>query len=87
MNLSQIIEFITKDEDVLFNGCFSERIVRADLSTRREKRNKYIEYYNKFIDDHRTLSNTLQNIDASLAVKSKQCQKEASRLLDIVYSY
>ena len=89
MDLSQIRELVAKDEDMLFNGCFNESTVRSDLSMRREKRNAYIEYFNKFIDDHRTISNSMevQSQDSALAEKSKKCQKEASRLLDIVYEY
>ena len=87
MDLTQIRELVAKDEEILFYGCFKESTVRADLSTRREKRNAYIEYFNKFIDDHRTISNAVQTQDAALAEKSKKCQNEASRLLDIVYEY
>ena len=87
MNLEEIRKIVENDESLLFNGCFNESTVRFDLSTRREKRNAYIEYYNKFIDDHRAISNALQTLDAALAEKSKKCQKEASRLLDIVYEY
>jgi len=87
MDLSKIRDIIAQDEEVLFNGCFNERTVRADLSIRREKRSKYIEYFNKFIDEHRDISNAVQTQNAALAEKSKRCQKEASRLLDIVYSY
>ena len=87
MDLDQIREFVAKDEEMLFSGCFNESTVRADLSTRREKRSAYIEYFNKFIDDHRTISNSTQIQDEALKERSRKCQKEASRLLDIVYSY
>jgi len=87
MDLTKIRNLVAKDEEMLFSGCFNETTVRADLSTRREKRSKYIEYYNKFIDDHRTILNVVQTLDTALAEKSRRCQKEASRLLDIVYEY
>ena len=87
MDINQIRELVEKDEEMLFSGCFNENIVRFDMSTRREKRNTYIVYFNRFIDDHRTISNAVRTQDAELAEKSKKCQKEASRLLDIVYSY
>ena len=89
MDLAGIREIVTNDESMLFSGCFNEAIVRFDLSTRREKRDYYIEVFNKFIDDLRTISSSMevQSRDASLAEKSKKCQKEASRLLDIVYEY
>ena len=97
MNFAKIRELIEKDEEVLFHGCFNERTVRADLSTRREKRDTYIEYFNKFIDGHRSMFNAVQSQDSALekkikkcqklAKKIKKCQKEASRLLDIVYDY
>jgi len=87
MDLIKIRELIENDEEVLFHGCFNERTVRADLSTRREKRDTYIEYFNKFIDSHRSMINAVQAQDAALVEKIKKCQKEASRLLDIVYDY
>ena len=87
MDIGKVRDLVAKDEEMLFNGCFNEKVVRADLSTRREKRNAYIKYFNKFVEDHRTISNAVQSQDATLAEKSKKCQKEASRLLDIVYSY
>ena len=87
MDLAKVQELITYDESLLFNGCFNESTIRADLSTRREKRDFYIESFNKFIDSHRTISNAVQTQDVALAEKSKKCQNEASRLLDIVYDY
>ena len=89
MDLSRIRELVTNDESMLFNGCFNESTVRFDLSTRREKRNFYIEAFNRYIDDHRAISSSMeiQSRDAALVEKSKKCQKEASRLLDIVYEY
>jgi hypothetical protein len=80
-------ELVAKDEEALFEGYFSERVIRADLSTRREKRGFYIETFNKFVDDHRTIMNAVQGQDSALAAKSEKCKKEASRLLDIVYEY
>jgi hypothetical protein len=87
MDIARIRDFVAKDEEMLFSGCFNESTVRADLSIRRDKRSTYIEYFNKFIEDHRNISNALQTQDAALAEKSKRCQNEANRLLDIVYSY
>jgi hypothetical protein len=87
MDLNKIRELVAKDEEMLFNGCFNERTVKADLSARREKRDFYIETFNRFIDDHRTISPAVQTQDAALAEKSKKCQNEASRLLDLVYTY
>ena len=85
--LEEARKFVANAEQLLFTGCFNESTVRFDLSTRRSKRSKYIEYYNKFISDHRAISNAVQIQDAELAKRSKKCQNEASRLLDIVYSY
>jgi len=87
MDIDEIRDFVSNDESLLFNGCFKESVVRFDLSTRREKRGFYIESFNSFIDVHRSISNSIQFQDAILAQKSKKCQKEASRLLDIVYEY
>jgi hypothetical protein len=87
MDLNRIKNLVSQDENVLFHGCFNEKTIRADLSFRREKKNFYIESYNKLIDDHRTISNALQIQDDALKERSRKCQKEASRLLDIVYEY
>ena len=87
MDLEKLREFVTHDEALLFTGCFNESTIRADLSFRREKRSFYVEAFNKFISDHRNISNVLQTQDDALAEKSKKCQNEASRLLDIVYGY
>lgn len=46
MDKEEIREIVTRDEDLLFNGCFSEIIIRSDLTTRRaEKRDFYIESF------------------------------------------
>ena len=87
MDFDRIRELVATDEKELFDGCFNEKTIRFDLSYRREKRDYYIEVFNRYIDDHRTISNSLQTQDPALVEKSKKCQKEASRLLDIVYSY
>jgi hypothetical protein len=87
MDLNKIRELVSKDEEELFNGFFSERTIRADLSARREKRNFYIEVMNRFIDDHMTIANAMQFQDSNIAEKSKKCKNEASRLLDIIYDY
>ena len=89
MDLSDVVKLVEMDEELLFDGCFNEKVIRADLSMRREKRNFYIEAFNKFLDNHRTISTSIEVRlqDASLAERSKKCQNEASRLLDIVYEY
>lgn len=91
MDLNAIRELVEKDEEELFEGCFSEKRVRFDLSTRRNvKRDQYIQYFNKFMDDHRNIIILLErqpSRDTELIEKSKKCKNEADRLLDIVYSY
>ena len=89
MDLSEIRDNIADIEDILFTGCFNESVIRSDLSIRREKRDFYIDSFNRYIDVLRTISNSmeLRLQDAALAEKSKKCQKEASRLLDIIYEY
>ena len=88
-NLRVITEAVKKDEEILFNGCFNESIVRFDLSTRRnEKRDFYIESFNKLIDSHRTMLNVLfASGESNLIERINKCKNEASRLLDIVYEY
>ena len=88
MDLAKIKELVAHNEDVLFGGCFKESLVRFNMSTRRNvKRDFYIEAFNEFIDCNRTISNAIQIKDAALIERSKKCQNEASRLLDIVYCY
>lgn len=90
IDLNEIREIVANDENTLFRGCFSESVVRFDMSTRREKRDYYIQAFNKFIDEHRILINVLrfhQDRDLNLIEKSKKCKNEASRLLDIVFEY
>ena len=89
MDLNKIRELISNAEQELFNGMFSEKTVRADLSARRnQKRDFYIQAFNKFIDDYRFVANTMQSSgESELAQRSTKCKEEASRLLDIVYEY
>lgn len=89
MDLDELREQIEDVESVLFDGCFSENTLRASLSFEREKRDFYKKSYNKYIDLNRTISSSVEvrSQAADLAERSKKCQKEASRLLDIVYEY
>ena len=74
-----------------FHGSFNEKIIRFDLSTRKnEKRDFYIKHFNKFIEDHRMIKNVVRTQfagAAGLTERVGKCKKEASRLLDIVYEY
>ena len=90
IDFKEVSALVSSDETALFSGYFCERVLRQDLSTRRSKQGKYIEYYNRFIDNHRDIINmvqTLRSWDTVLIEKSKRCKSEASRLLDIVYEY
>ena len=91
VDLNKLKEFVSSDEKMLFDGCFDEKVVRFDMSYRRaEKRDYYIQTYNKFIDDYRNILNVLKFDHASesgLIEKCTKCKKEASRLLDIVFEY
>lgn len=90
MDIDKISELISQDEEELFIGCFCESTIRADLAFRREKRDYYIQAFNKFIDDHRDIINYMemqQPTATDLIEKCRKCKKEASRLLDIVFSY
>jgi len=86
----KVSRLASEDEVALFSGSFCEKILCQDLSMRRSKRDKYIEYYNRFISDHRNIISMLQSQqswDMNLIEKCKKCKNEASRLLDIVYEY
>jgi len=90
IDFGKVSELVSSDEEVLFSGCFSERVLRHDFSYGRSKRDKYIEYYNQFITNHRGFINMVRmhrSWDTDLIEKCKKCKNEASRLLDIVYEY
>ena len=89
-DVSGIINFILRDEELLFEGIFSEKFIRTELVLRRNKRDFYFGFYNKIIDNHRIIKNSFelrQLLDEELLEISEKCKKEASRLLDIVFSY